>query len=278
MQRALIIDEPWIEMILCGKKIWEMRTRPTRNRGMIGLIRKGSGLIVGTAQLVDCLPPLDEARYRATESFHGITGVQQARAIGGKWVVPWILQNAAPLDPPVPYMHRRGAVTFVLLETSVVDAVLAQASAGSSNPMSPASERDVGGRAGHRVGVAAIARPEHHGGVVRLTRANIRYDHIYLRSIEHLFPSDAVGGSSKHRRAKRLLTVVFEPGAAIQTDYDGAKQIFRERAAVREFFRATGAKEGDYVSVTRTGPYEYRVNIVSRRGDDESRSSIAGRA
>lgn len=52
--RALIIREPWIELILSGRKTWEIRGTATSVRGRIGLIRARSGLIVGTPEFVGC--------------------------------------------------------------------------------------------------------------------------------------------------------------------------------------------------------------------------------
>ena len=51
--KALVIDEPWITAILKGEKTWEMRKRNCKIRGEIALIRKGSGLVVGTAHVVE---------------------------------------------------------------------------------------------------------------------------------------------------------------------------------------------------------------------------------
>ena len=51
--KGLIIREPWIGMILAGRKTWEMRSRQTPYRGRIGLIRKGTGMVVGIAEIVD---------------------------------------------------------------------------------------------------------------------------------------------------------------------------------------------------------------------------------
>jgi hypothetical protein len=39
---GLVIDKPWIDLILDGKKTWEMRSTLTKKRGKIALIRKGS--------------------------------------------------------------------------------------------------------------------------------------------------------------------------------------------------------------------------------------------
>jgi len=38
--KALIIADPWIDLILDGRKTWEMRSRNTGHRGWFGLIRK----------------------------------------------------------------------------------------------------------------------------------------------------------------------------------------------------------------------------------------------
>src|SRR5882724_4451059 len=54
--KALVIDEPWITAILKGDKTWEMRKKNCKIRGEIALIRKGSGLVVGTAHVVDSRP------------------------------------------------------------------------------------------------------------------------------------------------------------------------------------------------------------------------------
>ena len=52
--RGLIIADPWIDHILNGRKDWEMRSQATSIRGWFGLIRKGSGSVVGLARLRDC--------------------------------------------------------------------------------------------------------------------------------------------------------------------------------------------------------------------------------
>jgi hypothetical protein len=54
--RGLVIDEPWISLIISGEKTWEMRSRNTLVRGRIALIRKGSKTVIGTVDLVRTLP------------------------------------------------------------------------------------------------------------------------------------------------------------------------------------------------------------------------------
>ena len=57
-ERALIVGSPWIDAILSGQKTWEIRGSRTTVRSSIGLIRKGSGQIVGTCRIVDVIGPL----------------------------------------------------------------------------------------------------------------------------------------------------------------------------------------------------------------------------
>ena len=135
IEKALIVDEPWISEILSGRKTWEMRKRAWKHRGPIGLIRKGSGLIVGVATMTGCLPELSSHEaYAAAEAKHRIPPGRQARAFSDGWRTPWELQNARPLKSPVRYIHPNGAVISVNLEPAVIDAVERMLSEGASVP------------------------------------------------------------------------------------------------------------------------------------------------
>jgi hypothetical protein len=118
--RALVIDEPWIGLILAGAKSWEMRSTNTKIRGPIGLIRKGSGQVVGVADLVDCRPPLSAQDYAHFEEFHRIPSSRQEGAISGGWTRPWVVSAARALRRPVPYRHPPGAVIWVTLDPEVI--------------------------------------------------------------------------------------------------------------------------------------------------------------
>ena len=52
--KALIIKNPWIDYILNGSKVWEIRGSKTNIRGQIELIQSGSGLVVGSCEIIDC--------------------------------------------------------------------------------------------------------------------------------------------------------------------------------------------------------------------------------
>lgn len=70
--KALIVDEPWVSLMLRGERMWEMRSNHTPMRGRIALIRKGLGTVVGLADLLDSIGPLDEIAWRAYRGRHKI--------------------------------------------------------------------------------------------------------------------------------------------------------------------------------------------------------------
>ena len=113
--KALIIDEPWISKILSGEKDWEMRSTRCTHRGPFGLIKKGSGLIVGIADLVDVSGPYDEQGLLDNERHHHV-GASIYKAPDYKWHFAWELSNVHRLSTPVPYVHKNGAVTWVTLD------------------------------------------------------------------------------------------------------------------------------------------------------------------
>lgn len=114
------MDEPWISLIFKGDKTWEMRKGVCKMRGRIALIRKGSGQIVGVADITDCRPPPSTREaYAEAEPRHRIPPEQQDRTFADGWRTPWVLANARPLAKPVPYKHSSGAVIWVNLDPGV---------------------------------------------------------------------------------------------------------------------------------------------------------------
>ena len=116
--KGLIIKEPWISLILSRKKTWELRSRDTRVRGRIALIRKGSGTVVGVAELVGTLPKLSRSRLISNVKKHRTP----RREFHGdlKHTTAWVLRRAARLNKPVAYRHPSGAVIWVNLRPEVV--------------------------------------------------------------------------------------------------------------------------------------------------------------
>lgn len=129
VERALVIAEPWIGMILEGTKVWEMRSRATKIRGPIGLIRKGTGSIWGVANLVSCGDALMPEDMIASFSKHRIPEAMIRSGQVAKWNRPWALEGTRALSSPVSYVHNSGAVTWVTLDREVSDAINQQLTA-----------------------------------------------------------------------------------------------------------------------------------------------------
>lgn len=112
-EAGLLIRAPFIDWILDGLKVWEMRTKRTERRGRIGLIRSKSGMVVGEANLIDVRGPLTHR-----ELIHNAEKMNLERWDIAAPEVPtfaWVLDGARRYAPPIPYTHRSGAVVWARL-------------------------------------------------------------------------------------------------------------------------------------------------------------------
>lgn len=112
--RGLIIKSPWIDLILKGKKPWEIRGSNTTIRGTIALIKSGSGKVYGTVDLVDT-KKLTFEEFMQSEEFHCIPK-KDCVNVTYKNIYAWILENPKLFEEPLPYRHPRGAVIWVDLK------------------------------------------------------------------------------------------------------------------------------------------------------------------
>lgn len=120
-ERALIIRQPWVELILNGTKTWEMRGSKTNIRGRIGLIEQGTGLIVGEVSIISSLRGVFGKEQRQdTMQFHCIDNASDIN----RWPYPWVLSNATRYETPIKYNHPMGAVIWVdLTKDGVIESV-----------------------------------------------------------------------------------------------------------------------------------------------------------
>jgi hypothetical protein len=116
---GLLIRSESLDAILCGEKIWELRSRRTHIRGLIALIRSGSGQIVGTCELVDCIGPLSLSDLRRNSARHGMSQRDLRSGIMYEKTYAWVLKNARRLEKPVPYNHKFGIIVWHPLPDSI---------------------------------------------------------------------------------------------------------------------------------------------------------------
>ncbi len=122
---AIPIREPWIDMILAGKKKWEIRSKFTKKIGPVALIRAGSGTVVGTAKLAEVIqltPQLAFEKY-ALMGFSPLSKAE-AKDLNGQYA--WVLKDVVKFKNPVPYKHPSGAVTWVTLDESTTKKAIAE--------------------------------------------------------------------------------------------------------------------------------------------------------
>jgi hypothetical protein len=127
IERALIIYSEPLEWILSGKKVWEIRSKPTKIRGPIALLAKGTRKILGTCKLVDCLGPLTVDEFIANAPKMNATrreleddriGLEEDAAYG---LYAWVLEDTKRLAKPIRFQNPSGAVIWVRLPPRVSD-------------------------------------------------------------------------------------------------------------------------------------------------------------
>lgn len=261
--KALIVDQPWIDLILSGRKTWEMRRTGTSYRGWFGLIRKGSGQVVGVARLTGSGSPLTPAEMIAAIDQHHIPEHMIRSGAVAKWTTPWHLSHARPLNPSVAYSHPYGAVTWVNLEDEVTRAISGQmdlAPVSTRAAATPMAERK-------RLETLPLATPPTMTpncgallGEVQITQGNLTNDHFYLRSFLHHFPALLIGGRDHPNPVLALVEADGVPSA--MTDICPRHRFFRNRAWTRRFFANHDATPGDFVRVSQIAPLHYRVTVL----------------
>lgn len=111
--KGLLIKEPWIDLILEGKKIWEIRSSNTKKRGEVFLIKSGTGKIFGKIQLINSFP-LDDDEFFNSIDKHQIKN--HGNRLPYKNTHAWVFDDPIIFDKPIEYSHPQGAVIWVNLE------------------------------------------------------------------------------------------------------------------------------------------------------------------
>jgi len=281
--KGLVVDDPWIDLILAGSKTWEMRSARTSFRGWFGLIRKGSGAVWGIARLDDVGARMTPDELVTTIDKHRIPEDMIRSGAVVKWNTPWKLSNARRLERPVPYQHPYGAVTWVNLDFSVTESISVQLTGWNppdedaptvrtprSHPAPSASILKAAqppGSSESKPHPLAFVREETAStmiGETEITQGNLTHSHFYMRAFLHRFPDDLIGGPNKTKPAPRTAIVYWGGPSPVETDIDGEKKFFRTRGWVRQFFAENGAEPGDKVRVEELAPYRYEIRLLKR--------------
>lgn len=118
---GLVILEEHLNKILQGRKTMELRSKHNRQMGLIALIRKGSGKIYGVAEIVESIGPMSFDEFRTHAHEHAIEPEMLREIFEKGWDHGWRLRNVVTLKSPVSYIHNRGAVVKVKLNSDAIE-------------------------------------------------------------------------------------------------------------------------------------------------------------
>ena len=107
---GLIIKKKWLDLILDGHKLIEIRGHNTKKRGVIALIESGSGLIKGLVELYNSTPFSE--KIQELDFMHRLTE-HQIKELAYKTPYAWWLEYPVRCETPIPYKHPQGAVIWV---------------------------------------------------------------------------------------------------------------------------------------------------------------------
>lgn len=299
--KGLIIDEPWISKILNGEKIWEMRSKHTAHRGFFALIRKGSGQVVGIASLKVASDPYTEASLEKNASKHCV-GPELYSRPDYKWRYAWELGDIRPLQRPVPYVHKNGAVTWVTLDQAAQEGIQRQLEGGSDSAVELSAadisvsqnEKPIRGQGSdvvemknmgiHKSDLLAVAeRPTEGTGCenrelcITLTQGNINNNHLNIPRNTTLFAESVWGGKNKQEPGSQVEWHFKGLDYSVNSDIDGSKRILRNRSAVKNFINSMmQLLEKSYEFSVTMLVFSQSALIVKPQGDKDALTKVFG--
>ena len=112
------VRQPWVWLLIDGRKTWELNHLYTKVRGPVGLSPAGSGAIAGMAELVDVHGPFTTAELRDhQERAQDRRGF--ARRICRRWAALRLgVPKGRRFERPVPYQHPHQRVIWVRLSVA----------------------------------------------------------------------------------------------------------------------------------------------------------------
>ena len=111
---ALLVKPIFVDLMLDGKKTWEVRTKITYKRGRIHLAKVGTGQLSGSVCIVDCIS-VPVAHLPRHCDKHCIDDPLLMFA-GHSRVFAWVLEAPDTFTATYSFQHPRGAVSWVRLQ------------------------------------------------------------------------------------------------------------------------------------------------------------------
>lgn len=110
--------------------------------------------------------------------------------------------------------------------------------------------------------------------LLRVTRGNLRNNHLYVNGHYDFFPTDCIG-ASKRKNGNGTTIRIFLTGLnhTVETDIGSdartgqPRRFFRGRTWVREFYEHHDIKTGDVLALERVGRRAYRLYPFDSKSD-----------
>jgi hypothetical protein len=106
--RCLKIDNNWINLILSGKKTWEIRRRNTLIRERIALGDTKTKRYIGYARIVNSIEMTIEELKKYNDK-HQANDFLGKYAEGRKTLFAWVLENVEIEEEPKSYSYSTGS-------------------------------------------------------------------------------------------------------------------------------------------------------------------------
>lgn len=110
IKKGIYIKKPWTDLILDGKKIWELRGSNTKIREKIYIIESKTSLIVGECRIIDSIS-LSKEDFLNNRDKHQVN--KNFEEIPYKNLFAWILSDIKRYESPIPHIHKKGTVIWV---------------------------------------------------------------------------------------------------------------------------------------------------------------------
>jgi hypothetical protein len=128
--KGLTIKKQWLDLILEGKKKWEIRSMSCKVRGQIGLVRsqvkKGDPCLwLGTAEIVDCkklsMQDFKESLDKHCVSIEDLKILSKGKKkkIDDIKLFAWVITNVRVFEKPVVVQRKPGAVNWIKIASPI---------------------------------------------------------------------------------------------------------------------------------------------------------------
>ena len=110
----LLVQEPWLGLILSGLKTLEIRGKPCRKPAgekIFLALAGGGGVVLGAAKFEECVGPFGAADWSACAQQHCVAG---AKLPYGGSTYGWRLSKPERFAAGVPYEHKQGCVVWAM--------------------------------------------------------------------------------------------------------------------------------------------------------------------